>query len=100
MAAPTRCVTCCGGIEKRDHVQSGVAVMKGATKVLMRRVARAEEAKALREVRHQPPARLPAGEYLREHLPLSFAPYRLQAADRWWHEVGSASVETTRKRNG
>jgi hypothetical protein len=74
--------------------------MKGATKVLMRRVARAEEAEALRDKRHQPPARLPAGEYLREHLPLSLAPYRLQAADRWWQEVGSASAETSRKRNG
>ncbi|MCC7177417.1 MAG: hypothetical protein IT177_03410 [Acidobacteria bacterium] len=74
--------------------------MKGATKVLMRRLARAEEAKALRGVRHDPPPRMPAGEYLREQLPLSFAPYRLQAADRWWHEVGSASVETTRKRHG
>ena len=74
--------------------------MKGATKVLLRRVARAEEAEALRGARHQPPARLPAGEYLREHLPLSFAPYRLQAADRWWQEVGSAAVETTRKRHG
>ena len=73
--------------------------MKGATKVLMRRVARAEEAEALRGVRHQPPARMPAGEYLREHLPLSFAPYRLQAADRWWNEVGSSSGESTRKRN-
>jgi len=74
--------------------------MKGATKVLTRRKARAQEAEALRALRHEPPARLPAGEYLRELLPLSFAPYRLQAADRWWHEVGSTSVEPTRKRHG
>lgn len=74
--------------------------MKGATRILMRRLARAEEARALRVVRHDPPRRLPAGEYLREQLPLAFAPYRLQAADRWWHEVGSGSVETTRKRHG
>ncbi len=27
--------------------------------------------------------------FVRRQLPLSFAPYRLQAADRWWHEEGA-----------
>jgi hypothetical protein len=60
--------------------------MKAATKVLVRRMAREREARALENVRVGPSdARVNDRPGL--HLPLTYAPYRLQAADRWWREL-------------
>ena len=70
--------------------------MKAATKLLMRRAARARETEVLRSLRSR--ETVTDDPYLRQQLPLSLAPYRLQAADRWWRETGSPANDQTRKR--
>ncbi len=65
--------------------------MKSATKVLIRRMARDREARevaALRDALTGEGAFIRAGDDPRVQLPLSRAPYRLQAANRWWRELG------------
>jgi hypothetical protein len=71
--------------------------MKAATKLLMRRAARAREVEVLRSLRSR--ETVADDPYLRQQLPLSLAPYRLQAADRWWRETGSPANEQARKRH-
>jgi hypothetical protein len=60
--------------------------MKGATKVIVRRMARAREAEDLRAVRSRDSVTFADVRFRGQTMPLSFAPYRLQAADRWWRE--------------
>jgi len=73
--------------------------MKAATKLLVRRVVRARETDVLRSLRSREEACTVTDDpYLRQQLPLSLAPYRLQAADRWWRETGSGSSDPARKR--
>jgi hypothetical protein len=72
--------------------------MRAATKLLMRRAARARETEILRSVRSRENCTA-ADDHLRQQLPLSLAPYRLQAADRWWRETGSPATEQARKRH-
>jgi len=71
--------------------------MKAATKLLMRRAARAREIEVLRSLRSR--ETVTDDPYLRQQLPLSLAPYRLQAADRWWRETGAPANDPTRKRH-
>ena len=71
--------------------------MKAATKLLMRRAARAREIEVLRSLRSR--ETVTDDPYLRQQLPLSRAPYRLQAADRWWRETGSGVNDHARKRH-
>jgi hypothetical protein len=71
--------------------------MKPATKLLIRRAARAREIEILRALRSR--ETVADDPYLRQQLPLSLAPYRLQAADRWWRETGSGVSEPARKRH-
>ena len=71
--------------------------MKAATKLLMRRAARAREIEVLRSLRSR--ETVTDDPYLRQQLPLSLAPYRLQAADRWWRETGSGVNDQARKRH-
>ena len=73
--------------------------MKAATKLLLRRTARAQETEMLRGLRASDTRATPDDSYLRQQLPLSLAPYRLQAADRWWRETGSSSNDAARKRH-
>lgn len=73
--------------------------MKAATKLLMRRAARARETEIVRSVRSRENCTAADDSYLRQQLPLSLAPYRLQAADRWWRETGSGANDHTRKRH-
>jgi hypothetical protein len=35
--------------------------------------------------------------FLRQQMPLSFAPYQLRAADRWWQQEGSGTASTRKK---
>jgi hypothetical protein len=71
--------------------------MNGATKLLIRRAARAREIEALRSLRSR--ETVTGDPYLRQQLPLSLTPYRLQAADRWWRETGSPANDQGRKRH-
>ena len=73
--------------------------MKAATRLLLRRTARAQEIEMLRGLRTSETRATPNDSYLRQQLPLSFAPYRLQAADRWWRETGSGGSDPSRKRH-
>lgn len=74
--------------------------MKAATKVLVRRIARAREAEELRAVRSRDSVTFADVRFRGQTLPLSFAPYRLQAADRWWRESCLAqSTDTKTKRH-
>jgi hypothetical protein len=73
--------------------------MKPATKVLARRVARAREAEELRAVRARDSVTFADVRFRGQQLPLSFAPYRLQAADRWWRESCHAQSEPRTKRH-
>jgi hypothetical protein len=73
--------------------------MKAATKLLLRRTGRAQELEMLRSVRASETRPTPDDLYLRQQLPLSLAPYRLQAADRWWRETGSPANDPIRKRH-
>lgn len=58
--------------------------MKAVARLLMRHEARVREAEALKPLRRPPGLLLPAhGPSTGLQLPLSLAPYRLQAADRW-----------------
>lgn len=70
--------------------------MKAATRLLMRHQARTREANAIRSLRPQAGEGFTEDRYLGQQLPLSMAPYRLQAADRWWSENGTGV--DTRKR--
>ena len=70
--------------------------MKAGTRLLTRHRARSRELDALRRVRTPPGVTFSEDRYVGQQLPLSFAPYRLQAADRWWRENGSAE-EPARK---
>lgn len=64
--------------------------MKAETRLLIRREARVREVDDLRPLRQPPGLLLPAhGRSTGFQLPLSLAPYRLQAADRWWQETGA-----------
>jgi hypothetical protein len=75
--------------------------MKAATKLLARRAAREREARGVAHLREHTlpsPAPLRANDHSRLTLPLSYAPYRLQAANRWWREIALLS-EPTRKRS-
>ena len=73
--------------------------MKAATKVLMRRIARAREAEDLRAVRARDMVTFADVRFRGQQLPLSLAPYRLQAADRWWRESCQAQSDTRAKRH-
>jgi hypothetical protein len=72
--------------------------MKAATKVLMRRAARAREAEELRAVRARDMVTFADVRFRGQQMPLSLAPYRLQAADRWWRQACLAQAETRTKR--
>jgi len=71
--------------------------MKAAARLLVRYQARTRETETLRSLRAPTAMAYPQDRYRAQQLPLSMAPYRLQAADRWWRENGSAG-ETSRKR--
>ena len=71
--------------------------MKDATKLLMRRAARAREFEELRSLRSR--ETVTDDPYPTQQMPLSLAPYRLEAADRWWREAGSTANEPSRKRH-
>jgi hypothetical protein len=74
--------------------------MKAATKLLARRAAREREVRGVAHLReHTLPAPAPTHvtDHLRRTLPLSYAPYRLQAANRWWRELALLS-DPSRKR--
>ena len=61
--------------------------MKVATRLLIRHEARVREADDLRSLRQPPGLLLPAhGHRPASNCPV-VAPYRLQAADRWWQET-------------
>ena len=70
--------------------------MKGATRLLMRHQARTRETSAIRSLRQQAAEGFTEDRHLGRQLPLSMAPYRLQAADRWWRENG-AGVDTRKR---
>lgn len=75
--------------------------MKAATKLLIRRLAREEETRAIASVRRSGAGPAPvvrAGETASLRLPFTYTPYRLQAADRWWRESAGAVTTTERKR--
>lgn len=71
--------------------------MKAATKLVMRHQARTHETEGLSSLKADASTAIIQDRYLGQMLPLSMAPYRLRAADRWWHENGS-SEEAPRKR--
>jgi hypothetical protein len=73
--------------------------MKAATKVMLRRIARAREAEDLRAVRSRDTVTFADVRFRGQQLPLSLAPYRLQAADRWWREACLAQSDTRPKRH-
>lgn len=70
--------------------------MKAAARLLTRQT-RARGSAALRGLRAQSTAEFTGDRYLGPQLPLSLAPYRLRAADRWWNENGSVE-DSARKR--
>jgi hypothetical protein len=75
--------------------------MKAATKLLIRRLAREEEARAIASVRRASAGAAPVvrvGETASLRLPFTYAPYRLQAADRWWRESAATVTTPERKR--
>ena len=72
--------------------------MKAATKILIRRIARAREAEDLRAVRSRDRVTFADVRFRGQQLPLSLAPYRLQAAGRWWRESCLAQLDTRAKR--
>jgi hypothetical protein len=72
--------------------------MKGATKVMLRRIARQREAEDLRAVRSRDTVTFADVRFRGQQLPLSLAPYRLQAADRWWREACLAQSDRGNKR--
>lgn len=73
--------------------------MKAATKILIRRIARAREAEDLRAVRSRDVVTFADVRFRGQQLPLSLAPYRLQAADCWWREACQAQSDTRAKRH-
>lgn len=75
--------------------------MKAATKLLIRRMAREEEARAVASLRRpgaNPTPVVRAGEAATLRLPFSYTPYRLQAADRWWRESGPTPAADRKRR--
>lgn len=73
--------------------------MKAATKSIPRRAHRSREADGIRGLRARDAVTFAHERYLGQQLPLSLAPYRLQAADRWWREAcAAASPDVHRKR--
>lgn len=75
--------------------------MKAATKLLIRRLAREDGARAAASTRRSGAEAAPvvrAGETASLRLPFSYAPYRLQAANRWWRESAAPAAATERKR--
>ncbi len=73
--------------------------MKAATKVMLRRIARIREAEDLRAVRARDTVTFADVRFRGQQMPLSLAPYRLQAADRWWRDACVAQSETRVKRH-
>jgi hypothetical protein len=101
MAAATRNVTSAprGGAGTVQPPWKRNGTMKAATKLLARRTARTREAQDLRSLRRQDAASIAEDKFFGQQLPMSLAPYRLQAADRWWRETGSSSIDAARKRH-
>jgi hypothetical protein len=76
--------------------------MKAATKLLIRRLAREEEARrAVASVRRpggDPAPVVRTGENSSLRLPFTYTPYRLQAADRWWRESSPVTAPERKRR--
>jgi hypothetical protein len=88
--------------QRSDRVREA-ATARAATKVLLRRLEGEREARTTAGLRAGPPggSAIDRTEYHpSRHLPFSYAPYRLQAADRWWRELGLMSAESQRRRHG
>ncbi|MDH4065211.1 MAG: hypothetical protein OEW19_12490 [Acidobacteriota bacterium] len=71
--------------------------MKASGKVPKRLRAQARDVEALQGRRAHDEVAFTEDRSIGPQLPLSLAPYRLQAADRWWRESGSMG-DTPRKR--
>ena len=56
--------------------------MKAATKIMLRRIARIREAEDLRAVRSRDTVTFTDVRFRGQQMPLSLAPYRLQAAEQ------------------
>jgi hypothetical protein len=73
--------------------------MRAAARLLTRLEARVDE--ELRAYRPSGPASFPSYGAISTgpQLPLSFAPYRLSAADRWWQQTTKAETATRKRRS-
>lgn len=72
--------------------------MKSGARLTIRKGNRTRAAAITREpVRTYPSTDFEEPLFLRQQMPLSFAPYQLRAADRWWQQEGSGTTPTRKK---
>lgn len=72
--------------------------MKSGARLTIRKGNRTRAAAVPRDtVRAYPSTDFEEPLFLRQQMPLSFAPYQLRAADRWWQQEGSGTHPTRKK---